>query len=97
MNAEAIFAVPDKKACAYLITGQKYRSKTPECIGTSSLIWMYLTLKFLKVEQISRPMNGYLSAVMTTIKIKFCHGVDSHYEVDIATLLECCFGGIHKG
>lgn len=49
MNDEAIFAVPDKKACAYLITGQKYRSKTTECIGTSSLIWMHLTLKFLKV------------------------------------------------
>ena len=49
MNDEAIFAVPDKKACAYLITGQKYRSKTPEYIGTSLLIWMYLTLKFIKV------------------------------------------------
>ena len=32
-----------------LITQQKYRSKTPECIGSSSLIWMYLILKFLKV------------------------------------------------
>ena len=41
-------------------------------------------------------MNGHLSAIMTTIKIEFCHGVDSHYEVDLAALLECFFGGIHK-
>ena len=34
---------------------------------------------------------------MNIIKIEFCDGVGSEYEVDIVDLLECCFDGIHEG
>ena len=34
---------------------------------------------------------------MNIIKIDFCDGFGSEYEVDIADLLECCFDGIHEG